>query len=479
VIILVADGARPDTLRAAMDAGFLPNLDRLRRDGGLHTVTTAWPSVTGVAYAPFLTGRFPGHVGLPGLRWFDRSRGVGPLTGHARSYVGLGMRHFDRDLDPESPTLFELAAPALGALSVISRGLAKGSRIGRGARFAARAASIHFRGDVAGWLAIDREVGESVLARLQGDSPQFVFAAFTGIDKASHAGGHGSDLVLEAMRTVDDVAGAVRHLAERRDTWEQTHLWIVSDHGHSPVAGHDDLASLFSDDWGIETLSHPWSIWSGQEAAVMVSGNAMAHVYLEPHHRLRPTWPALRGRWRGVVEALVSRPSVDLAVLPHAPGRLEVLGNGPGRGRALVEYDEGGYSYRPIDGDPLGIGEVEGVSARDAFDLTIESDYPDALVQVAQLARSPRAGDVILSAARGWDFRNRYEPIVHRSSHGALHRDHMLVPLLVNQPVQTLPRRTVDVMPSALTALGRVLPDHLDGESFVSPAQRLALSSVE
>jgi arylsulfatase A-like enzyme len=52
------------------------------------------------------------------------------------------------------------------------------------------------------------------------------------------------------------------------------------------------------------------------------------------------------------------------------------------------------------------------------------------------------------------------------SSHGALHREHMLVPLLVNQPVSRRPRRTVDVMPSALAALGKPVPHGLDGSAF-------------
>jgi hypothetical protein len=43
----------------------------------------------------------------------------------------------------------------------------------------------------------------------------------------------------------------------------------------------------------------------------------------------------------------------------------------------------------------------------------------------------------------------------------------MLVPLLVNQPIAGTPRRTVDVMPSALVALGLPVPAGLEGESFV------------
>jgi hypothetical protein len=73
----------------------------------------------------------------------------------------------------------------------------------------------------------------------------------------------------------------------------------------------------------------------------------------------------------------------------------------------------------------------------------------------------------MLSASRDWDFRERYEPIRHVSSHGALHREHMLVPLVTSQPVHGTPRRTVDVMPSALSALGQPIPRGLDGSSFL------------
>jgi hypothetical protein len=107
------------------------------------------------------------------------------------------------------------------------------------------------------------------------------------------------------------------------------------------------------------------------------------------------------------------------------------------------------------------------VSADEAHASTMETDYPDSIVQIAHLATAPRSGDIILSAARDWDFRARYEPIPHVSSHGALHREHMLVPLLLNRPVAGQPRRTVDVMPSALAALGRPIPAGLDGADFL------------
>lgn len=442
----------------------------------MHTVTTAWPSVTGVAYTPFLLGRYPGSVGLPGLRWFDRSRSIGPWLAHSRSYVGWGMCLVDRDLCGEAPTIFELARSSLGALPVIGRGLHPSCHLGRDARFVARAASTHFRGDVRGWLEIDQDIGREVVRRVRRDAPDFVFAAFTGIDKTSHASGHDGTLVHEAMRVLDDVVAEIRHDAERAGRWEQTHLWIVSDHGHSPVEHHDDLAVVMSEGWGFRTLAHPWTVGGGHEVAVMVSGNAMAHIYLELERPRRPYWPALARRWEGLTAALLARESVDLLILPQRPGMAEVRARG--RGTATIAWDDSVYAYRPADGDPLGIGEVDGAGVREAYDATIDSDYPDALVQIAHLADSSRAGDILLSAARDWDFRQRYEPIPHRSAHGALHRDHMLAPLLVNHPPSQAPRRTVDVMPSALAALGVRIPDGLDGESFVSDAGSLAFSTA-
>ena len=119
-------------------------------------------------------------------------------------------------------------------------------------------------------------------------------------------------------------------------------------------------------------------------------------------------------------------------------------------------------------GDPLGLGGAHaGLTPDAAHALGRDTDYPDGLVQIASLAGAARSGEMILSAARDWDFRARYEPIPHRSSHGALHREHMLVPLLTNTPTARPPLRTADVMPSALAALGLAVPRGLDGESFV------------
>jgi hypothetical protein len=152
-------------------------------------------------------------------------------------------------------------------------------------------------------------------------------------------------------------------------------------------------------------------------------------------------------------------------ILPTSASSCEI--RGARRGAATLAWKDWSYCYIPTTGDPLGVGELKSVDAGEAYDATFASDYPDALVQIAHLVASARSGDIILSAARDWDYRARYEPIPHVSSHGALHREHMLVPLLLNRVPRASPRRTVDVMPSALTALGIAAPKILDGVSFL------------
>ena len=449
-----------------MDDGELPALARLRDEGTVATITTVFPSVTGPAYTPFLMGRYPGPVGLPGLRWFDRTRETAHGFGSSRSYVGAELRHIDSDLDPAAPTVFELAGRSVGALSVIARGLSRTERIGRSVGFIARAARTHFTGNVDGWLAIDRQVGAEVVRYIRDRTPDVAFAALTGIDKTSHAAGHDSPAVHEAMRIVDATAAAIRRDAERAGRWESMYLWVVSDHGHSPVLEHDDLATLLRS-WGYGTMAHPWTFARGRDVAVMVSGNAMAHIYLELDRRERPWWPELAARWSGLASQLLERASVDLLILPHGPRLFEVRHRT--RGCAMIVTGDRGYCYRPVSGDPLAIGAHESLSDEEAYDITRDSDYPDAIVQIAHLASAPRSGEMILSAARDWDFRAHHEPIPHVSSHGALHRDHMLVPILTSRPLLGAPRRTVDVMPSALAALGLEIPGGLDGVSFVAP----------
>lgn len=463
VIVLLADGIRPDTLARALDSGAFPAMATLRSSGGLHEVSSTFPSVTGPAYAPFLMGRFPGTIGLPGLRWFDRARTTCSFPDYARSYVGYQMSAINRDIDARAPTVFELVPGSVGALSVITRGLdAERQLAALTPSSAVRAALTHFRGDVSAWLQVDRDVSQLLVERVRAKPLSFAFAAFTGVDKMSHQRGHASPGIQEALRIVDDTVAA---LQTNPGPNEDLRIWISSDHGHSSVSKHEDLERLIAAD-GHRVIAHPWVYKLKPDVAVMVSGNAMAHVYVDLDKRQRPFQRSVSQRFASLPEHLLRRESVDLLMLPLDEKRCAVWSQT--RGRGSVSLENGRFSYRRDDGDPLRVGaDLSNVTDVEAHDATMETDYPDSVVQVARLATSPRAGDIILSASREWDFRARYEPIPHVSSHGALHREHMAVPLLLDRRPSHAPRRTADVFPSALQALGISAPGRLDGSSFI------------
>lgn len=466
VLVIVLDGVRPDTLRAALDAGHAPALARLRDEGGAHTITTVFPSVTGLGYVPFVAGRHPATAGIPGIRWFDRARTHLRRGSHSRSYVGWAMRYFDADLHADVGTLFQHARPSFGAMTMVAKGLRKRDWLGRSFGWQLRGARIHFaKGGLGRWLDWDRDVAGRVAQHVRRHRPRFALTAVLTPDKVQHAEGQESPRLLDTIRIGDDMVAELRHDLEKAGRWEETRLMIVSDHGHSPVPQHDELVDVLTAQ-GLSVAAHPFAGRARTaDAVVMVSGNAMAHVYLDAQRRTRLGHDTLTGRWGEVTRALIDRESVDLALMPL--GDDACLVHAKGRGDAIVRWRDGRYDYRPRDGDPLRLEDgLTGLDAAAAWDACLPTEHPDALVQIAHIAAAARSGDVILSANREWDFRLKYEPVLHRSGHGALHREHMLVPLLVNRPVRGVARRTVDVGATAAAVLGVELPG-VEGTSFL------------
>lgn len=442
VVILVADGLSPGVLDAAIRDGEVPELAALRDESGMQVLTTVFPSVTGVAYVPMLSGDHPADAGIPGLRWYDRSRRLPALLGSSRSYVGPQIHRLNGDLVPHVRTAFErVNGNALGSGAMITRGLVRHRRLDRGLALSARALRAHLSGDIGRWAAIEEQLGDTLVGRIRRERPRFVFASFTTGDKAAHAHGAGSAESRRALGLVDRVAAAIRHDAERDGRWSAMHLWVVSDHGHSPVLASWDLADAMRAR-GVRTRSHPWTVPDRSQCAVMVSGNSMAHVYFDLGCRTRRAWPELERRWSPELEAMMAHPAVDLVATKRDSGTILVRRRGE---TASIATTGQRFSYRLESGNPLGAEPFEDATEDEAHERTMATGYPDGVVQLSRLGLAERSGDVIVSAASGWDLRRRYEPIVHVSSHGALHAAHMLVPLVGNRRFADRARRTADL----------------------------------
>ena len=144
-------------------------------------------------------------------------------------------------------------------------------------------------------------------------------------------------------------AAEIRRDAERAGTWESMHLWIVSDHGHSPVDAHDDLATLLRS-WGHATIAHPWTF--ARRTRRGGDGERQRHgAHLS---RARPTRASVVASARAaMVGRSRSRCSSDrrwtCSILPHSTTLFEVR-----QSRARHGDDRGArtarYSYRPDDG---------------------------------------------------------------------------------------------------------------------------------
>lgn len=272
--------------------------------------------------------------------------------------------------------------------------------------------------------------------------------------------------VRRALRRLDGVVGRMIETLRASGDLERSLILLVSDHGASSVHTHLDLADWFSQH-DVPVLAHP-VIWRRKpRAAVMVAGNGSAMVYARPDESRERRWSLDRlrrleafGTGGDIVAALLAERAVGLIAAEDEDGAVRVAAED---GEAVLQRLGPGISYRPVTGDPLGIGRPWLATERAWLEATWDAEYPDAAYQLMDQFRSSRTGDLVVVARSGFDFRDRWEIPEHRAGHGSLIRDHMQTPVWSNVPLPDGPIRTVDLFPAMLRWLGVELPAVVDG----------------
>lgn len=462
-IFIMADGARADVFSKLLQSGDLPNISKyLVEKGSYRDAVTVYPSTTGPAYTPYILGKYPGRCNLPGIRWFDRSLYSEKLLSfdRFRSYIGLETYFMNSDISKDSKTIFEMIPRSVNIFNELSRGINLKNDKTLFSKLYYKVKS-HFT-DKSDEVDL---VAERILLESLKELPEFIYAVFLGIDTYSHIYHPFHKKVIDSYRRIDNTVGLLAKSLESQGRLEETLIIISSDHGLTQTHSHFDSLE-FMNNQGYKTFYYPnvFRHFTDADAACLISGNAMANIYVQSSDgwNRKTTFEELEG----LVDKFVERSEIDIVAGIDQEGRARVRSE---NGEAITWLDtDGSINYKKIEGDPFNYnGMPKKMSPEEALGHSFHTEYPDALLQILQLLESPRSGDLVLSANKGYDLRAKHENPEHRSSHGALFRDHMIVPCAINAKLNKEFIRTVDIFATMLTSLGHPLSDNLDGVSLV------------
>jgi predicted AlkP superfamily phosphohydrolase/phosphomutase len=457
VLFYLLDGARPDILTELIANGKLPNLQQLVEEGTFRIATTCFPSTTGPAYLPFLTGQFPGPMNIPGIRWFDKQEFKRTRWNKMamRSYCGPEAGWFNTDMPASKATLFELLGESYNLYNMITRNIPDQYDLGKKGKswLYTRA---HF---LKRHHAVDLQGHQRIMSLLKSDKDfDFLFAVFPSVDWDSHYHHIRDHRTVAAYQIADNSIGEVRAYLEKKGWWKNTLFILTSDHGLTPSHTHLDLGDWMTDH-GLKSVGYP-VIWrQNPKSAVMISGNSFGSIHLLNHEGSQ----VLQEK---ELTDLFSKERLKELLKEKAVDFIAYRGNNEGEyyvqnhhGKALISQQGTNYAYEPVDADPLFLQRINVKGHREALENTFNSLYPDALVQISQLFKSRRAGDIVVSARNGFDLRSFWEYPEHKGSHGSLAKEHIQVPLIYNQKGWAAhPARTADIFPTILKWMNKPIP---------------------
>lgn len=452
LVLVVIDGLTPAALERGLAAGRLPALAALGEDGWSGRGTSVFPSLTPVCLTSIATGAYPDVHHIPHLVWYHRGerrvveygssfpamRAVGARRAIRDTIFGMSGEH----LSPRATTVFEaledagLEPAAINftcyrgrtrhpiKLPVLARhnrwyeavygpkhffyfNLFESERTG--APLAIRSRS---EGSIDEYAAV---VGRWLVTR---DAFDFLVFYLPDYDYASHlAGPEGS---LDALERTDGALARLLAAAGGPEAFLERYAVVVtSDHGQTPV----EWAARLQD-------AYPATL----PGVVALASNRAGMVY-----RL----PGCRTGARELAERLDDEPAADVVLF--AEDGAAVARRAGHELRFALEGEE----WR-LDGDG------------DVLDPEL---YPNGLERAWHAVRAPTAGDVLVSAAEGWELADgggRHH--AGGGSHGSLVAGDSFVPLIAagfDEPPFPPDPAITDLAPLALAHFGVPAPDSM------------------
>ena len=443
LVLVVIDAMKPSMLERAMAGGRTPALARIREAGCyVSECVAAFPSVTPVCAATITTGLGPDRHLIPSMNWYHReegryieygssfsaSRQFGVVRSMTDTVYRMNDEHLSRDVETVFETLDDADVRTAGTTYLIYRGRHPHD-VANESALARIVTSTLFRRTVDGPrelfyadLYASRRTGCRGQLGLPGARDQhtgcvgsylaehdlFDFMLFSLPDNDAYSHRNGPHAQVTSLAAADRQLERLMHAAGGTDAFLDTHAVIVcSDHSQAPVESRIRLDLAFGD-FDVATPSPARSI--GAEVALSPAQRSAMIYALDEDRR-----ESLITR---SIKAVTDVEGIDLIMFKGTDGEAVIRGRrGELRfapGAALQDLRGQGWD---VEGE-LGVLRAE---TQDGRFLTTE--YPDALTRVWSALHCPNAGEVLLSAAPGFEFVDwGGSDHVGGGSHGSLHR---------------------------------------------------------
>ena len=450
LILVVIDALKPAMLERAIALGRAPALAQvLERGSYVDDCVAAFPSVTPVCAATITTGVGPDRHWIPSMNWYDReeqryveygssfsaSRQFGVLRSLTDTIYRMNAEHLSPEIETVFESLDDAGVRTAGTTYLIYRGRYQ-HEVSNETALARIVTSTIFRRTIDGPKELfyadlyasrrtgcrgqlgmpgirDQHSGCVGAYLIEHDLFDFLLLSLPDNDAFSHR--NGPHAQVTSIAAADRQLERLMHAAGGPDEFFAQHALIVtSDHSQAAVEERIRLDHAFAD----FTVATP-AAGRAQPAEIALSpAQRSAMIYaLDQDHR--------EGIVRRAIAVAQTVPGVDLVL--WLEGEEAVLRSARGE----LRFAPGG-AVRDLRGNEWHVeGELATLNAEVREGRFESAFYPNALERAYAALRCPTGGDVLLSAAPGYEFVDwGGADHVGGGSHGSLHRSDSLGALL-------------------------------------------------